>query len=253
MLSNTYAVSAKSGQLRWKIKGDRHRDATSTAAPKYFEGRLYIPVSSLEVVAASNPAYECCTFRDSVISVDAATGKKIWKSYTIEDEAVENGKNEKGAIVKGPSGAPIWSSPAIDTKRGLVYVATGQNYSTPADGNSDAIIAFNMETGEKVWVAQQTENDAWNTACFLGFPGIDNANCPPEDGPDYDFGSHPILMQLPSGRDVVVGGQKSGAAMGVDPDSGKTLWKTQVGRGGILRWRTLRYRIRGQHPVCTHQ
>ena len=40
-------------------------------------------------------------------------------------------------------------------------------------------------------------------------------------------------MTLPDGRDVVIGGQKSGAVMAIDPDSGVTLWKTKVGRGGV--------------------
>ena len=120
-----------------------------------------------------------------------------------------------------------------DEKRGRLYVGTGENYSSPADGNSDAIIAYDLETGEKLWASQQTANDAWNTACFTGFPGIDNSNCPQEDGPDFDFGSNPILVELGADREVVVAGQKSGHVVGVDPDTGARLWRTRVGRGGI--------------------
>jgi polyvinyl alcohol dehydrogenase (cytochrome) len=59
------------------------------------------------------------------------------------------------------------------------------------------------------------------------------ANCPEEDGPDYDFGASPMLMTLDDGNQVVIGGQKSGAVMAIDPNTGETLWKTQVSRGGI--------------------
>ena len=93
-------------------------------------------------------------------------------------------------------------------------------------------LPLDLQTGRKLWVSQQTARDAWNTACFRGIASINNANCPVEDGPDHDFGSHTILVSLPGG-DVVVGGQKSGEAMGVDPDTGRTLWKRRVGRGGI--------------------
>ena len=136
-------------------------------------------------------------------------------------------------LTPGASRAPVWSAPTIDEQRRQLYVGTGQNYSSPADGNSDAIIAFDLQTGQKRWVSQQVSKDAWNVACFVGIPGISNANCPEENGPDYDFGSHPILIHLSGGGDVVVNGQKSGDLVGVDPDTGKTLWKTRIGRGGV--------------------
>jgi polyvinyl alcohol dehydrogenase (cytochrome) len=233
VIANVYALSAKTGELRWKVRADDHRDATLTGTPSHYEGRVYVPVSSLEVVSAGNSAYECCTFRGALLSLDAATGDQHWKAYTTDKPAQASGTNAKGTIILAPSGAPIWSSPTIDSERRQIYVGTGENYSSPADGNSDAIIAFDLDTGEKIWVSQQTSGDAWNTACFLGFPGGDNSNCPEEDGPDYDFGSHPILVSLPAGGDIVVGGQKSGHAVGIDPDSGATLWRTAVGRGGI--------------------
>jgi len=236
-LANVYAVSATSGQLRWRMKADDHPYATLTGTPAASttsdgDGRLYVPVSSLEVIAAANPAYACCSFRGAVLALDAATGEILWKSFTTDTPAAPAGKTSAGTTTMAPSGAPIWSAPTIDDKRGRLYVGTGENYSSPADGNSDAIIAYDLKTGKKLWVSQQTAKDAWNTACFT-FPGIDNANCPEEDGPDFDFGSNPILIELPGGAEILVAGQKSGDVVGVDPDTGETLWKTRVGRGGI--------------------
>jgi polyvinyl alcohol dehydrogenase (cytochrome) len=233
ILANVYSVDAKTGVLRWRVKADEHRDATLTGTPSYFNERLYVSVSSLETIAASNPDYECCTFRGAVLALEANTGATIWKSHSIDKPAVPAGKTEVGTTIMAPSGAPIWSSPTIDEQRGQLYVGTGQNYSSPAGGNSDSIIAFDLETGRKNWVSQQSSRDAWNVACFVGFPGLSNANCPEENGPDYDFGSHAILVHLPSGKDVVVGGQKSGDVVGVDPDTGRTLWKNRIGRGGV--------------------
>ncbi|MEM7015712.1 MAG: PQQ-binding-like beta-propeller repeat protein [Pseudomonadota bacterium] len=233
MLASLYALDAKSGKLRWRIKVDEHPDATLTGTPTYFDGRLFVGVSSLEVVSAINPKYECCTFQGAIMALNAETGETLWKSRTSDKTAEPVGKTSKDTTIMAPSGAPIWSAPTIDVKRNLLYVGTGESYSSPADGNSDAIIAYDLESGEKRWVSQQTKHDAWNAACYIGIPGIDNANCPEENGPDYDFGANPILLTLPNGKDIVVGGQKSGDVMGIDPDSGETLWKTRIGRGGV--------------------
>jgi polyvinyl alcohol dehydrogenase (cytochrome) len=232
LLARVYAVDARTGELRWKVRVEDHRDATITGTPALHGDRLYVPVSSLEVVPAANPTYACCTFRGSVVALDATDGKHLWKNHSIAETPAVVGKNRAGTDILAPSGAPFWNSPAIDAKRGRLYVGSGENYSSPADANSDAIIAYDLQSGEKLWVSQQTEGDAWNTGCLSEFTA-DDANCPEENGPDFDFGASPMLVTLPSGRDVVIGGQKSGAVMAIDPDTGATLWKSQVGRGGV--------------------
>jgi len=232
LLARAYAISARTGELRWKTRVDYHRDATITAAPALSGNRVFVPVSSLEVAAASNPGYSCCTFRGSVVALDAGSGEQIWKSWSVDEEPTEAGKTRAGTTILAPSGAPFWNTPTVDVRRGRIYAGSGENYSSPADHNSDAIIAFDMETGKKLWVSQQTSGDAWNAGCLIEFT-TDDSNCPEENGPDYDFAASPMLITLPSGRDVIIGGQKSGAVMAIDPDSGETLWKTQVGRGGV--------------------
>ena len=59
------------------------------------------------------PTYECCKFRGSVVALDAATGKQVWKTYMI-DEPKPTKKNAVGTQLWGPSGAPVWATPAID-------------------------------------------------------------------------------------------------------------------------------------------
>ena len=232
LLARVYALDARTGELRWKVKVDDHPDATVTAAMALAGGRVYVPVSSLEVVSASNPNYECCTFRGAVVALDATTGAMVWKGHTISEAPAEASKTSAGTRVLAPSGAPIWNSPTIDLQRNRLYVGTGENYSSPADGNSDAIIAYDLDSGEKLWVSQQTQSDAWNVACLIEGV-VDQSNCPVENGPDYDFGASPILVSLGNGRDILIGGQKSGDVMGIDPDSGETLWKNKLGRGGV--------------------
>ena len=139
-------------------------------------------------------------------------------------------KNTIGTQLWGPSGAPIWSSPAIDVRRNAVYVTTGNNYSGPATDTSDAFVAFDLDSGKILWSRQMTAADDWNTACRLP----DKTNCTNNDAPDFDFASPPILVTLPNGRRALVAGQKSGVVHAVDPDrEGKILWQERVGKGGI--------------------
>jgi polyvinyl alcohol dehydrogenase (cytochrome) len=229
LLGNVYAVDAFSGEQVWRHKADDHPNATITAAPTLYDGTLYVSVSSLEVTPAADPAFECCKFRGSVVAYDAATGEQRWQTFTIDQEPAVTGKNTAGTDMYGPSGAPIWNSPAIDAARGQLYVGTGENYSSPATLTSDAIFAMDLETGAVKWSYQATPNDAWNMACDTDTP----ANCPEEDGPDFDFGAATMLVSLSDGRDLVLGGQKSGMVTALDPDTGELVWQSKVGRGGI--------------------
>ena len=181
ILARLYAVNALTGELVWSMKADDHPNATMTGTPAYDGGRLFVPVSSLEVIPAADPAYACCTFKGRILSVDAVTGDELWRHYTIEKKPETVATTPVGTKVLAPSGAPIWASPTIDSKRNRLYVGTGENYSSPADGNSDAILAIDLSTGKRVWTHQATAGDAWNVACMME----DNPNCPAEDGPDF--------------------------------------------------------------------
>ena len=147
MAANLYAVDARTGEKVWQKHVDDHPAAFLTATPQYHDGVLYVPASSFEEAVAAAPSYVCCTFRGSVSAFEAATGKLLWKSYTITDEVKAQREAKGGAAQKGPSGAGVWSSPTIDPSHGLLYVATGDNYSDPPTGTSDAIMAFELKDG----------------------------------------------------------------------------------------------------------
>jgi polyvinyl alcohol dehydrogenase (cytochrome) len=228
--ANVYALDAESGALLWQLHVDSHAQARVTGAPALSGGRLFVPVSSIEEVAPANAAYGCCTFRGSVVAIDARSGKQLWKSYTIPDPAKPTRVNAAGAQLSGPAGAAIWSAPTVDLKRKALYVATGNSYADPADRHTDAVIAFGMETGGMLWSQQMTPGDGWNFSCV----NPNKANCPESAGEDLDFGSSPILKSA-GGKDLLVVGQKSGVVHALDPAQlGKIVWQTRVGRGGAL-------------------
>ncbi len=230
LLARVHAVDARSGEPVWSLKVDDHPNATVTGAPVLFDGRLFVPVSSLEVTSAADPKYPCCSFRGAVLAIDAASGAVLWKSHTIDEPPREVGKTAVGTPILAPSGAPVWNSPTIDANHGLLYVGTGENYSSPANDRSDALLAFELATGKLAWHRQMTAGDAWNVACMM----LDNPNCPHEDGPDFDFGAGTLLARDSRGRNLLLAGQKSGDVYALDLDrQGAPLWKTRVGRGGI--------------------
>jgi polyvinyl alcohol dehydrogenase (cytochrome) len=228
--ANVFAVDAASGEQIWKMKTDAHAFARVTGSPTFHNGTLFVPVSSVEEVPAAQKNYECCTFRGSVVALEAATGRQIWKSYTIPEQPQQTGKNSSGTALWAPAGAAVWSAPTVDEKRGAIYIGTGNSYTGPAVKTSDSIMAMDMKTGKILWWNQATSDDAYLVNCRPG-----NENCPKDLGPDFDFGNAPILRTLPNGRRILVAGQKSGIAWGVDPDNGgKEVWHFKAGKGGAL-------------------
>jgi polyvinyl alcohol dehydrogenase (cytochrome) len=229
--ATAYALDAATGKLIWKSKVEGFPGARITGSPTLHRGRLYVPMASAEEGSGASPTYECCRFRGSVVALNAETGEQIWKTYTIPEEALPTQKNKAGAQLWGPSGAPVWSSPAIDERRNALYVTTGNNYSDPPSKMSDAFLALDLKGGKILWSRQMTAADAYTSACRLP----DKTNCAVSNGPDFDFSASPILVTLSNGRRALVAGQKSGIVHAVDPDrQGEVIWQTRVGEGGTM-------------------
>jgi polyvinyl alcohol dehydrogenase (cytochrome) len=233
---NLYALDGATGKQLWKLPLDQHPAAKATSTPVFHQGRLYVGVSSLEEALAVSPGYVCCTFRGSVLAIQAADGKVLWKRYLIDEEAKAQPRSKRGATVAGPSGVSVWTAPTLDPGRDRIYITTGDNYSDPPTRMSDAVVALRMSSGEILWSKQLTPGDAWNSSCML----VDKANCPDADGPDFDFAASAMLVASGNGRRMLVLGQKSGMAYGLDPDrEGQILWQARVGEGGTtggIQW-----------------
>ena len=210
-----HAVNARTGELRWKtFAGDDSLGESGhmlTGGLQYHNGKLIVPVSSIEVFQPLNDP--CCANHGLVHALDATTGDKLWTYHTTEP-AVNYGDYQ------GPSGAPVWSTPTVDPTRELVYFGTGQNYSEPATGTSDAIIAVDLNTGAERWVFQAREGDVWN-----------NHTPAAQTGDDFDFGASPILTEDGS---AIIAGDKAGIVYSLDPDTGAVNWVRQIGVGSKL-------------------
>jgi polyvinyl alcohol dehydrogenase (cytochrome) len=236
------AIDTRTGDLRWRSQIDSHPEAIITASPAVSDHVVYLGVASNEEGAAADPTYPCCSFRGSVAAIDAHSGAILWKTFTVPE---------------GYTGGGVWgSNPVVDETRHLVFVGTGNNYSTPTDpaytsciqaggterscrsphDHFDSILALDSGTGQIRWHRRLAGADDWNVACFAAPGGV--ANCPAGSGPDYDFGSAPneftVRRDDGSTATILGAGQKSGVYSAFDPDTGALLWATQVGPGATL-------------------
>ena len=238
-----YALNAADGKLLWKQRMDAHVSARISGAPVFYEGKLYVPVSSLEELAAVAPGYRCCTFRGSVAALQASDGKILWQTYTIDRKATPSRKAKDGTQLYGPAGVAIWSAPTLDPKRKALYVGTGNSYTDETAPHANSIMALSMDTGRILWANQIRGKDNYVVGCEVGPGGPCEEGkacpagppaCPSPVGPDVDFGTSPILRTLPDGRQVLMTGQKSGEVHALDPQTGKQVWSARVGAGSSL-------------------
>ena len=230
--AHVFAVNASTGNLVWRTQVDDTFVSQITGSIATFQGIAYVGVSSVEeVTAAFVPKYVCCIFRGSAVALDVHTGDILWKTFDMP---------------QGYTGGAIWgSTAAIDPQLGDLYVGTGNNYSVPPsvdacqkapgtncvspDDHFDSIMALDLKTGLVKWTTGTLQFDNWTVTCFIG----GGPNCPDPNSPDADFGSGPNLFSA-GGTPVVGAGTKGGTYWTLDAATGKVIWATQVGPGGIF-------------------
>ena len=231
--SNAYAIDAQSGKEIWRTRVEDNFATRVTAAPALYKGRLYVPISAWEGFQARVLDYPCCTAVGSVSALDANTGKRIWKTYTIAQRPHPTRKNSRGVQQWAPAGVPIWNTPTIDVKRHAIYVGTGDASTYPAPRTSDAILALDMKTGKLLWSQQIYKDDSFIVGC--GGAGVTD-NCPKVVGPDWDIPMSPMLENFADGRSLIVFGTKPGDILALDAaKQGETVWRMNVVSDSAVR------------------
>jgi polyvinyl alcohol dehydrogenase (cytochrome) len=234
---NVHTVDAKSGTQIWQVDARHEAFGGITGAPVLTGNRIIVPISASGVGRGADPKYECCEGHGDVVALDASTGRKLWTAHTMEDAKYTGRVSSTGVKQRGPSGAPIWSTPSIDVQRGLVYAGSGQATSLPATPTSDAVLAIDLASGELKWSFQALARDVWHLGCQFD-PARSGPNCPSAEDSvlkDYDFGAGVVIGKGHDGRDILLAGQKSGDLWGLDPDArGKVLWRQTFGMGSPL-------------------
>jgi polyvinyl alcohol dehydrogenase (cytochrome) len=227
--TTAYAIDAHDGKLLWKalVKESPAALNNLSASAAFYDGRLYVPMSGTETLTGANLDYECCKSRGAIASLDANTGKVLWRVQSIPEPLRKLGENSRGKEVFGPAGASVWNTPTIDAKRKLVYVGTGNSFGRVAADTSDSILALRMEDGKLMWHHQEFTGDSFMNGCKPA--NATDTNCPEKLGADYDFGGSSAILQTVNGKDILLAAGKGGVAIALDPDAeGKLVWRTQL-------------------------
>ncbi len=228
-----YALDARTGNQIWASDVRSHgRGVRLTGGMTLFEDKVFVPISASGVSQGGTPTFECCVGHGEVVALDAATGDIEWVYHTMQEAEYTGEVSSIGVRLRGPSGAPIWTTPTVDAKRNSVYITTGENTSHPATNTSDAIIALDIDTGAEKWAFQGMVHDVWNTACGSN-PGPNCPNQAPSTLADKDFGGAATVVERPEG-DVLLAGQKTGDLWALNPDTGALIWNQRIGTGTAL-------------------
>jgi polyvinyl alcohol dehydrogenase (cytochrome) len=236
--AHVFALNRTTGKPLWSVAVDSNPASIVTGSPTVYNGVAYVGISSYEENLAHQTGYQCCTFRGKVVALNASTGQILWTAYTVPSNNNGSDSNLPGYY----TGGAVWgSAPMVDPATGLLYVASGNNYTVPhgvciqpgqknctrpvKSDRFDSILALKLSTGALAWSYRTLEADVNSGAC--------KTIC----GPDYDFGSSPNLITTtnPATRTTehLVGvGQKSGYYWALNPSTGKLVWRTRVGPGG---------------------
>ena len=211
------ALDRSTGAERWRSELDAHPLATLYSSPVVAGNLIVVGVASSELLYIAHDY----TFRGSIVGVDARTGKIRWRTPVSRKKAGDG------------AGGSVWGTAAIDRRRGLAYIGTGQAYEEPAGERTDALLALRLSNGAVKWQRQFTSDDVFTLFNRLG--------------PDYDIGASPNLFRIGrrspqpegrrgrwSGRDVVGVGDKAGRYAVLDRDTGATVWRKQLCPGSHM-------------------
>jgi len=206
------ALDAESGDDIWSVRSSDQPTAGITSSPVVAGDTVLVGLSSGEEGYIRSGS----TFRGGVAAFDIADGAERWTYYTADPPH---------------NGSAVWSTVSVDLEARVVYGTTGNNYTGEPGPHSDSIFAISLDDGAPLWVTQVTEDDVFT---------IMNLTLP-DSGPDYDFGTNPILFEGEvdgEARRLVGAGQKSGIFWALDRDSGEVVWEHKVSfgatAGGII-------------------
>ncbi|HET6945755.1 MAG TPA: PQQ-binding-like beta-propeller repeat protein [Gaiellaceae bacterium] len=146
------ALDQKTGKLAWSTQVERWQNGYSiTNAPLYVDGMVITGVSGGEY-----------GIRGRVTAFDASTGKLKWRFWTTAPGTWAGSSWKTG-------GAPVWQTPSVDPKLGLLYFTTGNanpdnNGSTRAGKNlyAASFVALDLHTGKLRWHYQMVHHDIWD-------------------------------------------------------------------------------------------
>jgi quinohemoprotein ethanol dehydrogenase len=154
------ALSQESGRVVWTASNGSPQDGyTMTMAPLYYNGLVIVGVSGGEF-----------GIRGSVTAYDARDGHRVWRFNTVPAPGELGADTWPQDAEWQTGGGPVWSTPSVDPKLGLMYFTTGNAYPWSNRGPGDnlftsSFVAVKPETGAYAWHYQVVHHDIWDYDC----------------------------------------------------------------------------------------
>jgi quinohemoprotein ethanol dehydrogenase len=164
------ALDINTGKEIWSVQTTpAGEDYSVTMAPRIAKGKVIIGNAGSEYPV-----------RGYVTAYDIATGKQVWRFYTVpgdpkkgfENKAMEAAaKTWGGEWYKYGGGGTVWDGMAYDPDLNLVYFGTGNGGPWPSDFRQSkgldnlyvcSVVAVNADTGEYKWHYQFVPEDSWD-------------------------------------------------------------------------------------------
>ena len=152
------AIDRATGEVRWTVQMEDYKKGYSaTSAP--------LIVGNTVISGIAGGEYGARGFIDAY---DTATGKKLWRRYTVPVAGEPGVETWEGDSWK-TGGGPSWSTGTYDPQTNLIYWPTG-NPSPDWNGDvrlgdnlyTNSVLALDPETGEMKWYFQFTPHDMWD-------------------------------------------------------------------------------------------
>lgn len=193
-----HAIDGGTGKAIWSVKPNSQSAASIWSSPIVHEGVIYVGIASVAKETG---------MRGAVVAVNAADGKTLWTHYIMPS---------------GRTGGGVFAVPALDVKRGWLFVGTQNSYSTRTTGlgNVTSVIALEAKSGNLQWAFAGTHpGGKFGPADDVGFSASPNLFTATISGKDHD---------------LVGAGQKNGVYHVLDRDTGDIVWEETITDAGPI-------------------
>lgn len=215
------ALDAKRGKAVWSVQTTMGSDDGRyiTGAPRVFRGKVLI----------GHGGADFAPVRGYVTCYDAATGKQLWRFFTVPGNPADGAEDATQAMAaktwsgewwQHGGGGTVWNAMSFDPELNRVYLGTGNgapwNWKVRNPEGRDnlflaSIVALDADTGRYVWHYQQNPNEAWDYNSTADMPLATLA---------IDGKPRKVIMQAP----------KNGFYYVIDRETGKLLSAEKLGR-----------------------